>query len=540
MSNTNKESSKRHPQGVNGTENSNKAVPQFTRNSHDLQNYRFSATNMMIGLDPMVPRAKPKQVGEKATKNEQKEVATQTTDSSSEAVSTEPATSSEAKSTDADASNNNDNKEADTSSEASGALTPESSSGVDSEAPNVNTSIEAATSTESDGESTPAASTDNEDVISGTISDAETVSTKSVSFAEGTMAPAPSPSSSIVGQPIIHGPNTGSAPWTMSEDAMIISMKDQGADWEVIAASIQRTKFEVRKRYYELKCNRANVAGIIEDATNAAPPSASIIMEPRAVPAEPILPNIAESLSTDSGIDTGYITDEEDNDEEYDEDKEYDEEESEDESTAASFGNEDEDGEASSADELLDLLREDSSSDSPSITDEADGYDASDYDPFADPADPIAHERERRRQERYIRYHAHASMYRGLPQDANSSRDNFASQGFSRRDRALLADIANRRVAAQWLEMQANFFNVTGRMVPLHLIKAKLENSRPSESEIGYLARGERKVANWTDAVADATDMLDPTQAKDAPEDFLRYASDDEAHGHMGSVSDKE
>lgn len=175
----------------------------------------------------MVDRVKAKQeVGERAKKNEQKEVATQTTDSSSEAASTEPATSSEAKSTDADASNTKDNKEADTSSEASGALTPESSSGVDSEAPNAHTPIEAATSTESDGESTPAASTDNEDVISGIISDADTLSTKSVSFAEGTMAPAPSPSSSVIGQPIIHGPNTGSAPWTMSEDAMIISMSE--------------------------------------------------------------------------------------------------------------------------------------------------------------------------------------------------------------------------------------------------------------------------------------------------------------------------
>jgi hypothetical protein len=279
------------------------------------------------------------------------------------------------------------------------------------------------------------------------------------------------------------------------------------------------------------------VEALIEAASNAVP-EAGFVMEPRAS-TQITMPNIAESLSP--ATDDGYVTDDEDNEtgEDTEEEDEEEEETDSESSSQASFGNDNEDDQASSADELLDLLREDSSSGSSSITDEADGYDASDYDPFADPADPIACERERRRQERYIRHHAHTSMYRGLPA-ASGGGDRFSDQGFSRRDRALLADLANRRFASQWLEMQANFFNVTGRMVPLHLIKAKLENSRPCDAEIGYLARGERKVANWTDAVADTGEMLDPAQARDAPDDALRYETDDEAHGHMGSVSDKE
>lgn len=321
--------------------------------------------------------------------------------------------------------------------------------------------------------------------------------------------------------------------------------EEQGAGWDLIASSIQRTRAQVRKRYYELKCNRANAEADEQD--EASVPSASTVMEPRPIPAA--RPNIASPLDTLPGREVG-LTDDEDqesddegyyNDGEEESDGEEDDESDDDDddehspsySSSQASSDEAEDDQASSTNEILDLLREDSSSAS-SLTDEADGYDASDYDPLADHADPIAYERERRRKERYI----HASLYKGLLPPRSG--DPFVSQGFSRRDRALLADLDDRRLASQWLEMQANFFNVTGRMVPLHLIKAKLENRSPSEAEIGCLARGERKVANWTEALAllDVRELLDPTQARDAPADALRCGSDDE--GAKGSVSDDE
>ena len=190
-----------------------------------------------------------------------------------------------------------------------------------------------------------------------------------------------------------------------------------------------------------------------------------------------------------------------------------------------------EDDQASSADLHLDFLREDES-DSSSVTDDDDGYDASDYDPFADPADPIAEERYRRRVERYMARRHHAALFPG----GCSVRDALVDQGFSRGDRALLEAIHDRHTGRKWLEMQANFFNVTGRMIPLHLIKAKCDTNSPGEGDIGYLARGERKVANWTEAVAYGAELLDPAEAKERPVDALSDSdSDNESEGDSAS-----
>lgn len=192
-------------------------------------------------------------------------------------------------------------------------------------------------------------------------------------------------------------------------------------------------------------------------------------------------------------------------------------------STSSSEGSPEDDA-TSSASHLPDHLPSDGSS----ITDSE--YDASDYDPFADPSDPIADARERRRRERYIFSTTHGTL--------SSGADPFVSQGFSRRDRALLSALDDRRLARRWLEMQANFFNVTGRMVPLHLIKAKLEQNSPGDGEIGTLARGERKVANWTESVAYGADLLDPEYAIERPEDALSDADTDDSEEESGFSSD--
>lgn len=223
---------------MNGTEKSGEAVHRFTKDGRPLNDYRFSATNMMIGLDPMVLRAKMRhEAGIKAERSQQRmNIATQTSEGSPDALAWESFNASEVENgnkEDPITMEQNDND--DTSSEAQSVLTPESSSGVDTpnsadegsvsaEEHNADTSIEAGVLTEGDGESTPAASTDDDDATSGIVSEAET-STKSVTFAEGTSSPASSPLVSN-SQPIFHSANASSGPWTMSEDAMIVGMSE--------------------------------------------------------------------------------------------------------------------------------------------------------------------------------------------------------------------------------------------------------------------------------------------------------------------------
>ncbi|KAF3359301.1 Exocyst complex protein EXO70 [Verticillium dahliae VDG1] len=71
--------------------------------------------------------------------------------------------------------------------------------------------------------------------------------------------------------------------------------------------------------------------------------------------------------------------------------------------------------------------------------------------------------------------------------------------------------------------MQANFFNATGRMLPLHLIKAKLEGQGAADEEqmLPRVARFEQMVASWNSSVADSEELLDPALAGEVPEDAM-------------------
>ncbi|KAI9158799.1 hypothetical protein HJFPF1_06797 [Paramyrothecium foliicola] len=91
---------------------------------------------------------------------------------------------------------------------------------------------------------------------------------------------------------------------------------------------------------------------------------------------------------------------------------------------------------------------------------------------------------ERRRQDRYLRKHIWSRLY---PSSVRPRPDDY----FDEADCAVLAAVHGRHTHARWLEMQANFYNATGRMVPLDVIRARCEG-----------AEGGEAVRRWADGVA--------------------------------------
>lgn len=333
--------------------------------------------------------------------------------------------------------------------------------------------------------------------------------------------------------------------WTLSEDGMILGMKEDNATWDDIANAIGRGRSEVKKRYHELKVEKANEAAgvgkrkmdrvirVPVDKDKAKKKAELVCAPPSEVTTESgsesdggsgtnggasissgDLPGKSSKRVSFTDSDEGSESGEDEDDEDEEEDEYYDADDDEE---------EDEEEDDKTEEEKQDNFSFSFSYSSSSSEDEDGyGYDADDYDPYG-PMDPIAWERERRRQHRFIERYLWASLYRN---NASSSH-----QGFSKRDRAILASLRDRAVANRYLEMQANFFNATGRMVPLHLIQAKLEGRRIQTEEehmLPRVARFQARVAKWNSGVASGDELLDPSVASEVPADALRATETDE------------
>ncbi|KAL6849749.1 hypothetical protein ACO1O0_009294 [Amphichorda felina] len=122
---------------------------------------------------------------------------------------------------------------------------------------------------------------------------------------------------------------------------------------------------------------------------------------------------------------------------------------------------------------------------------------------------------ERRRQVRYLHRQVYAGLY---PPTLSPRPDDY----FGLRDCEVLATVESRYMRAKWLEMQANFYNVTGRMIPLDLIRDKCERAQAEEEsaqrrEHGNWESGEgvggadgrKKVERWVSGV-DQENLDDP------------------------------
>ncbi|KAF6812912.1 hypothetical protein CSOJ01_04912 [Colletotrichum sojae] len=367
-----------------------------------------------------------------------------------------------------------------------------------------------------------AAESGSESAATGTTSEAASSEASSSEAASSEVASSDAAESTTSGETLSNeassaaSSNPGS--WTDSEDALILSMKEGGETWAEIGKAINRGKNEVKKRWHVIKASSANSSDTQTDtAADSDKPSEDKPAEDK--PAEE--KKLTKAERKQKAREEKQAKAEKAAQEKADKEKaeaEKAEEKAKDEKKAkakeakqkkkekaakepapesVSSESEDEAASSSSYRARLALLHDTSSaSDSASSATSGDDADAPGY-----------YDRELARQERYIRVHVHPALY---PPTARAPSPADKRQ---RRDDAILASVASRREATRWLEMQANFFNVTGRMVPLHLIKARCE----AEEDRGKAAG----VRSWASSVAGSHELLDPHECAEVPEDAL-------------------
>lgn len=78
---------------------------------------------------------------------------------------------------------------------------------------------------------------------------------------------------------------------------------------------------------------------------------------------------------------------------------------------------------------------------------------------------------------------------------------------FAKRDCEILATVDSKMKRGKWLEMQANFFNVTGKMVPISVFRDKCEAAEAEECE----RIRETKIKSW-EAGLDYSEQFDPNE----------------------------
>ncbi|KAK1968429.1 hypothetical protein LY78DRAFT_701539 [Colletotrichum sublineola] len=336
--------------------------------------------------------------------------------------------------------------------------------------------------------------------------------------------------------------------WTPSEDALIIGMKEGGESWASIGNAINRGKNEVKKRWHVVKANAAN-SGYVGDAhtetesggekaqtesvddsqTDQSQNDDTKKRQERHM-AEDKLKSRAERKAerkAEKKKNKGNATLDGKTKElkkSYPKPKQPSRKAEEHQTSEASeapstpkppsSSNSVGDSPSSSLRNRLSLLRDttsaSSSTSSATSNDGNDGDDASDS-----PAQ--CYDRELVRQERYIRRHVNPALYPPIsyplmppPNAVCPPSDEDKRQ---RRNDKILASLVSRREATKWLEMQANFYNVTGRMVPLHMIKARCEAEEGRSKVLG--------VRNWAASVANGDELLDPNEGDNVPEDAL-------------------
>lgn len=110
-----------------------------------------------------------------------------------------------------------------------------------------------------------------------------------------------------------------------------------------------------------------------------------------------------------------------------------------------------------------------------------------------------------RREKRYMYKHIDRILY---PSTISPEPDEY----FTQRDCDVLAAIDSKYKQGKYLEMQANFCNATGRMIPLGIIRDKCERAEEVERrrvERGREAIGRKRIEKWVKNI-DEKDLRDP------------------------------
>lgn len=263
--------------------------------------------------------------------------------------------------------------------------------------------------------------------------------------------------------------------WSVSEDCRLRSMKEAGETWKFITTSLCKTKTDVRARWK-----------VLRSQSSASEPTTE-----------------AEEDEAEDNYD--YENDEDEHGDAYEDDYEYeyedddgvdDEEESDSNAKDNTSTNNNKwhkgprndkvaienkwakaRAKAKASDEGDSVASGQETSDEGSVSSSCLGY-----------GDP-----EKEKQRKYLQDHIYKEMY---PAEIHPEPDAY----IGKRDCDILASLDSKYKKSRWLEMQANFYNVTGRMVPLEAIRARCERAEAEEeerSEARKLQKRLDKVENW-------------------------------------------
>ncbi|RFN54616.1 hypothetical protein FIE12Z_1096 [Fusarium flagelliforme] len=304
--------------------------------------------------------------------------------------------------------------------------------------------------------------------------------------------------------PVVEDPN-----WSVSEDYRLRSMKEAGETWRFISTSLRKSQNDVRARWKVLERQ-----AIASDATTE-PETDGATTEGESVEAVDIDENTSNNNTSDQ-VDGSEKTSEngsevDDSDETSDNDSNSDEEDDTDEDAGSIVKPKGKVGNTFTRNKWHKGVRNrkvanenkwakarakaktEEESDSPIETGKGTSDNASETSSYLEYGDP-----EKTQQMRYLQDHVYKEMY---PAEIHPQPDAYLNQ----RDCDLLATIDSKYKRSRWLEMQANFYNVTGRMVPLEAIRDRCERAEAEEEDRSAARKLERRierVETWIDGQA--------------------------------------
>ncbi|SPJ75093.1 uncharacterized protein FTOL_04824 [Fusarium torulosum] len=270
--------------------------------------------------------------------------------------------------------------------------------------------------------------------------------------------------------------------WSVSEDCRLRGMKEAGETWKFITTSLCKTKTDVRARWKVLQ-SQSSASG---PTTEAEKNNATTDEETGDDVTE------AEAEENETNEDEDDYENDEDDDEYEDDDEESDSNVKD--SASANNNNKWHKGprndkvaienkwakaraKAKTSDQGDSVASGQEASTESSVSSSCLGY-----------GDP-----EKEKQRRYLQDHIYKEMY---PAEIHPKPDAY----LGKRDCDVLASIDSKYKKSRWLEMQANFYNVTGRMVPLEAIRARCERAeaeKEERSEARKLQKRLDKVEDW-------------------------------------------
>ncbi|KAI6766230.1 hypothetical protein HG530_007300 [Fusarium avenaceum] len=292
--------------------------------------------------------------------------------------------------------------------------------------------------------------------------------------------------------------STNDPNWSVSEDCRLQSMKEAGETWKFITTSLCKTKTDVRARWKVLQSQ----SSASEPTTEAENNNATTEEETGDAVTD------AEAEEDEAEDDYDYENDEDEHGDAYEDDYEYeydDDDEDDDDDEEESHSNAKDNTSANNSNKWHKGPRNDKvaienkwakARAKAKASDEGDsvasGQETSDEGSVSSSClgygDP-----EKEKQRKYLQDHIYKEMY---PAEIHPEPDAY----IGKRDCDILASLDSKYKKSRWLEMQANFYNVTGRMVPLEAIRARCERAEAEEEERSEARRLQKrldKVENW-------------------------------------------